>query len=173
MAQCRMSRLLAIAFVLAGVGACATMTPPATNSGPAQSSNGVQMAVVRQLCAESQPFGALSDWIDETVELQVRNGSPEPVNVHPDRFRLVSSLGGSYRADPGRATEPLTIGKGETQILDLTFAGRGGYDGLDCTQAMRLDPRGAIAVRQSPVALPAVSFVPVAATASPARVAVH
>jgi hypothetical protein len=173
MAQYRMSRLLAIASVLVGIGACATMRAPASNSGPARSSNGVQIAVVRQLCAESQPFGALSDWIDETVELQVRNGSPDPVNIHPDRFRLLGALGGAYRADPGSGMDPLTIAKGETQLLNLTFGGRGGYDGLDCTQAMRLDPGAAITSRESAVALQAVSFVPVAASAPPARLAVH
>ena len=58
-------RLATIAVLLAGTGACATMKPPAMNNGPALSSNGVQVAVLRQMCGESS-VTALDVWIDET-----------------------------------------------------------------------------------------------------------
>jgi hypothetical protein len=154
MKNARVNGIATIALLLVGSG-CATMTPPATNSGPALSSNGVQVAVVRQLCAPTQ-FGSLSQWVDETVELQVRNGSPDAVIVHRDKIHLLGPDGGAYSSGAG-AGDLLTVAKGETQTFELTFTSHGG---LLCTQAMRLDATGAMTARESPVVLGPVAFVP-------------
>jgi hypothetical protein len=153
-----MHQLAVLMFILAGVGACATMKPPATNSGPALSATGVEVAVLRQLCAETQ-FGTMSNWIDETVELQVRNESPEPVIVRRDRFRLIAPDGGAFSSGAA-SPDPLTLAKGAAQTFELTFSSRGA---LACTKAMRLDAGAAITARESPIALRPVSFVPLAA----------
>ena len=77
------------------------MKPPAMNNGPVLSSNGVQVAVLRQVCAETM-FNAFETFINETVELQVRNGSPNPVRIHRDRIRLLGPIGSCTRPAPAR-----------------------------------------------------------------------
>jgi hypothetical protein len=158
MRQLRVVRVMAIGFLLAGVGACATMRPPATSSGPAMSSNGVQIAVVRQICAESQPVGPmLGNWVDETVEVQVRNGSPQPVAIHLDRFRLLGPDGGVLASGADPSIEPLAVARGETRTVEVRFSSRGG---LECTRPMRLDAGAGITSGEAPVVLGLVSFVP-------------
>ena len=63
------------------------MKPPAVNSGPVPSKDGVQITVLRQACSQTEPVDEVpTGSVDETVEIRVRNGSPEPLLVHPDRF---------------------------------------------------------------------------------------
>ena len=148
---------MTIAVFLVGTGACATMKPPAMNNGPALSSNGVQVAVLRQLCAETS-FNAFETFVDETVELQVRNGSPNPVRIHRDKLRLLGPNGGVFTTGAG-PTDFLTVGNGETQTFEVSFTARGE---LDCNKAMQLDPGAGITSQEAPVALRPVSFVPLA-----------
>ncbi len=150
-------RIATIAVLLAGTAACATMKPPAMNNGPALSPNGVQVAVLRQMCGESS-ITALDVWIDETVELQVRNGSPGPVSIHRDRLRLLGPNGGVFTTGAS-PTDLLTVPNGGTQTFEVTFTAHGG---LDCGRPMQLDPSTAITSQESAVALPPVSFVPLA-----------
>jgi hypothetical protein len=157
MLQPRITPTLTIACVLVGTGACVTMKPPATNSGPALSANGVQIAVLRQACSQMQAIEDVpSDSGDETVEIQVRNGSPEPVSVHRDRFRLLGPDGSALATVTSSPADPLEVAKGETQTFELQFA----THGLECTKEMRLDPDAGITLGESPVALRPVSFVP-------------
>jgi hypothetical protein len=156
MSQPRMP-FMAIAVFLVGTGACVTMKPPAVNNGPAWSSNGVQVAVLRQVCAETMR-NEFETFIDETVELQVRNGSPNPVRIHRDRIRLLGPYGGVYTTGAS-ATDFLTVGSGETQTFEVTFTA---HAELDCNKAMQLDPGAGITSQDAPVALRPVSFVPLA-----------
>lgn len=157
MSQPRIERVMTIAAFLVGTGACATMKPPVINNGPAQSSSGIQVAVLRQLCAETS-VDLYDRLINETVELQVRNGSPEPVHVHRDKLRLLGPNGGVFTSDASPA-DLLTVAKGEEQTFEVTFTAHGG---LDCSRAMQLDPTAAVTSQESPVALRMVSFVPLA-----------
>jgi len=147
-----------VASLVIGAGACATLTPPMTSSGPAASPNGIQIAVLRQLCAVSQPFDAYTNWLDETVELEVQNGSSEPLNIHRDRFHLIGPDGSAVASRA--SADPLVLEKGAKQTVELTFSTRMGNGGLDCRKPMRLDSRAAITAREAPVAFREVSFVP-------------
>ena len=100
-------------------------------------------------------MGTIEHWLEETVQLQVRNGSGGSVSVQPDQFRLLAPDGTAF-AGRNSSTDPVAVAKGETQTIELTFATRG----LDCSQAMRLDPAAAITAGNSPVVLGSVSFVP-------------
>jgi hypothetical protein len=145
-------------LLLLSAGACgATMKPPATNSGPALSSTGVQVTVVRQSCTPLQPFGPLWEWVEQAVEIQVRNGSLEPVHVYSDRFRLTGSDGSIFGTSQATSPSPLVVGKGETQTLEVTFAARAG---LECSKPMWLDPSAGITSRDSSVVLAPIHFVP-------------
>jgi hypothetical protein len=147
-----------IASLVIGAGACATLKPPTTTSGPASSPTGVQIAVVRQLCAESQPFDAYTNWIDETVELEVQNGSSESLSIHRDKFHLIGPDGSAVAS--AASTDPLVLEKGAKRTFEVTFSSRAGIAGLGCRKPMRLDSRAAITAREAPVAFREVSFVP-------------
>ena len=134
------------------------MKPPVVNSGPVQSSNGVQVAVLRQACSQTEPVDeAPTGAVDETLEIQVRNGSPEPLTVHPDRFLLSGAGGGAPAAATASSEDARAVATGETQTFELQFSARAG---LECTKEMRLDPNAAITLRDAPVALQPVPFRP-------------
>jgi hypothetical protein len=159
MLQHRVRRIAPIAGLLVGVGACATtLKPPAVNS-PASSRDGVEVAVLRQACSQTEAVDEVpTGSVDETVEIQVRNGSPEPVTVHPDRFRLFGTGAGAPAAAMSRSADtPVTVAQGGTQTIELQFTAQGG---LECTREMRLDPNAGITLRDSPVAVQPVPFRP-------------
>ncbi len=133
------------------------MKPPAMNSGPALSSSGVQVAVLRQRCAESS-VNAFETWIDETVELQVRNGSSGPVGIHRNKLRLLGPNGEVFTTG-APPTDLVTVANGGTETFEVSFTAHGG---LDCGRPMQLDPSAAITSQESAVALRPVSFVPLA-----------
>ena len=100
-------------------------------------------------------MGTMEQWLDETVQLQVRNGSAEPVSIHRDQFRLLAPDGSTF-SGRNSSTDPVEVAKGETRTIELTFSARG----FICSQAMRLDPGAAITTGKSRVVLGSVSFVP-------------
>jgi len=157
-----MSSSRAVLSVLAPsflVAACATtMKPPAQSAGPALSDKGVQVAVLRQGCAQTQEAD-MADWdlVDETVEIEVRNASAEPAVVQPDHFRLLAPDGSALTTTTWRAADPLTVAGGQARSFELRFMTRGG---LECTKEMRLDPDAGITLRDAAVAFHPVSFVP-------------
>jgi hypothetical protein len=149
----------AIAAFLIGAGACATtMKPPAVNSGPALSRDGIQVAVLRQACSQAAPVDEVpTASVDETIEIQIRNGAPEPIVVHPDRFRLIGPAGDAPAAVSSPAGDTLTVAQGGQQTFELQFTAS---SGLACTQEMRLDASPGITLRDSPVAVQPVPFRP-------------
>ena len=148
-----------MAAVLIGVGACATMKPPAVNSGPVLSKDGVGVALLRQSCSQTEPVDEVPvGSLDEAVEIEVRNGSPQPLTVHPDRFRLVAPGDGAPVTATSRSAEPLTVATGDTKTLQLQFTAQG--RGLECSKEMQLDATAAITLGDSPVALQPVPFRP-------------
>ena len=140
------------------VACAAPMRPPVSNAGPARSQTGVQVAVVRQGCSqteEAEDYGW--DLIEENVEIEVRNGAPESATVHRDRFRLLAPDGTELRTVTWRAADPLVVASGQTQAFELRFMTRGG---LACTKELRIDPDAGITLSAAPVALQPVAFVP-------------
>jgi hypothetical protein len=157
MQRCRIRHVSWIGGLL--LGACATtMKPPASNSGPVLSNDGVQVAVLRQACLQTQPVDEVpTGSVDETVEIQVRNGSPAPLTVRPDRFRLLGSDAVSPATTTSGSGDALTVVQGGAETFALQFSAR---NGLDCAKEMRLDPTAAITSHDSPVALAPVPFRP-------------
>jgi hypothetical protein len=155
------SSLIARALLVAPLlsAACAApMRPPVQNGGPALSAKGIEVAVLRQGCAQAdEPDAYGFDLIEEQVEIQVRNGAPDPATVHRDRFRLLAPDGSALATTTWRSADPLTVAGGQTEIFDLRFMTRGG---LACTEEMRLDPASGVTLHESPVALRPLPFVP-------------
>jgi len=147
-----------LAPLLLAVGACATLAPPAQSTGPARSDKGIQLAVVRQGCSQTQePDQYGWDLVEENVEIEVRNASPEPATVHREQFRLLGPDGSALRTLTWRAADPLMVAGGQVQTFELRYMTHGG---LACTGEMRLDPGSGITLRESAVALRPVSFIP-------------
>ena len=128
------------------------------NSGPSNSPEGVQVAVVRQACAQTQePDYYANDLIEATLEVQVRNPTQDPITVHRDAFRLVTPEGIVLRTVTWGAIDPLTVNHGETGTFELRFMTRGG---LECAREMKLEPDSGVTLRDRPVHIGGVSFVP-------------
>jgi hypothetical protein len=154
----RLPILVAVFLSLPSLGACAPLAPPAASGAPALSERGIQLAVSRQSCAEtSEPDDYGWDLVEETVEVQVRNGSSDAATIQRDRFRLLTPDGGALAALTWRAADPLTVPGGASQTFQLRFMTRGG---LECSREMRLDADSAIQVRAFPVAFQPVAFTP-------------
>ena len=159
MLQSSVCRVASIACLVLGSGACATtMKPPVVNSGPVSSGNGVQVAAVRQACQQTEPVDEVpTGTVDETVEIQVRNGSPEPLTVYPERFRLIGAAGGAPATANAPSGDARTVATGDTQMFQLEFNAR---NGLECTKEMQLDPSAAITLRDTPLSIQPVPFRP-------------
>ncbi|HXU06069.1 MAG TPA: hypothetical protein VN903_34180 [Polyangia bacterium] len=139
-------------------GGCVAMKPPARNAGPALSDKNIQVAVVRQSCSQTQePDEYGWDLVDEAIEIDVRNGSTEPITVHRDRFRLLTPDGYALRTITWRSADPLLVAGGASQTFELRFMTRGS---LECGKEMRLDPDAGVTLREAPVAFQPVAFVP-------------
>ena len=146
------------AVVLLLAPACASLRPPAQNNGPAVSAEGVQIAVARQACAQTQePDYYADDLVETTLEIQVRNATPDPLTVHRDAFRLMTPDGVALRTVTWRAMDPLTVKGGETGTFELRFMTRGS---LECGREMRLDADAGVRVNGRPVEVGIISFQP-------------
>ncbi len=114
--------------------------------------------MVSQTCAQTQEpdwYGA--DLVETSVAIAVRNAAPTPVTIHRDKFRLLAPDGSALRTLTWGAADPLTVAGGGSQTFELRFMTRGG---LACTQEMRLDPDGGVALGASSVAFQPVRFTP-------------
>jgi hypothetical protein len=153
-----------------GVGALALacgLQPPLQNSGAA-AKDGIQVAVLRQSCSQTveteQPG---NDLVEATVEVEVRNTTPEPIALHRDGFRLGAPDGSAIPTSTWFANKALTVDAGQAQTFELRFMSRGG---LDCAKEMALESPSAITRRTEPVRLASVKFVPAHALSGYGRV---
>lgn len=139
-------------------GGCAALKPPARNGGPTLSAQGIQIAVRAQSCSQVQePDEYGWDLVEETVEIDVRNGSSELATVHRDRFRLLTPDGFALRTITWRSADPLHVPGGSNENFQLRFMTHGS---LECGKEMRLDPDSGITLRERPVAFEPVVFTP-------------
>jgi hypothetical protein len=153
------SGLTLLAAMTLTPGCALPLAPPAKSSGPAVSREGVQVAVVGQLCTQSTDYedDIDSDHANVDVKVEIRNTTTDPVTIDKDRFRLV--------ARDNSALDPLTFGRdrpfevkgGETRSFELRFQP---YGTNQCLHGMQLKANSGIVIRDKVVPLSAVSFVP-------------
>lgn len=154
----RRSSLFAALLALAPAPACLSLRPPAESSGPALAREGTQVAVTRQRCSETvEPEQPGNDLVEEVVEVQVRNAASTPLTVHRDAFRLVTPEGYALATSTLGAADPLTLAAGETRAFELRFMTRGS---LACAREMRLLAGRALVLRDGPVEVGPVRFIP-------------
>jgi len=146
-------------LVLTIAPACA-LTPPAQTSGQVQSHDGVALTIVGQACSRTTDASAEQpSWylVEQRLAVEVQNGSPDPVTIHRDRFRLALQDGSALQPVTWGAADPVTVEGGEKHVFKLRFMAN---SEVTCQSAMRLDAGGAITQRQQAVALTGISFVP-------------
>src|SRR5437016_2632656 len=88
-----LSLIHALMVIAVGTG-CAAMVAPARSSGIALSEEGIQLAVVGQVCKQSRSTSAsTAPLLDATLAIEVGNPTPGLVSVYPDRLILVAPGG--------------------------------------------------------------------------------
>jgi hypothetical protein len=157
---CRCHAVLALASVLALAPACALTLPPAArNSGPAVSREGVQLAVVGQLCTESSDVedDLDSDHAGITLTVEVRNTTNEPAMVYRDRFLLFAPDNGSLSPLAIRRHRPQLVGAGQARSFELRFEP---YGWNQCFHQLRLRANSGVILGNKVVHPGPVTFVP-------------
>jgi hypothetical protein len=150
--------IVAATLVLAALGPGCALVPPFRSSEPSVSDEGVQLAVTRQRCDQTQePDEYGWDLVEATLEVQIRNATGGKLTVHRDAFRLLGPDGTALRTLTWRAADPMTIDRGATGTFEIRFMTRGG---LDCAGEMALDVDAGLALPEGPVKLGSVKFVP-------------
>jgi hypothetical protein len=148
--------VVAVTLAIAGAS-CATLQPPGRTSG-GQSREGVAIAIARQHCSQTfEPSWTGRDLTEEILEIEIRNAASVPLMVRGDAFRLVTPGGAALRSLTWRASDPLPVAAGDTQILRLRFMGRAG---LACEREMRLDADGGLRLAGRAISIGPVAFVP-------------
>ena len=151
---------LPLAALLALAPACAlTLQPAARNSGPAVSREGVQVAVVGQLCTESSDVedDLDSDHAGIILTVEVRNTTAEPVTVDRDRFLLLAPDNRSLSPLRIGRYRPQSIGAGEVRSFELRFEP---YGWNQCFHQMQLRANSGVILGDKVVHPGPVSFVP-------------
>jgi hypothetical protein len=148
----------AATFGFAALAPACGLRPPIKNSGAARTSDGIEVAILRQSCSrtvETDEPG--NDLVETTVEVEVRNPTSAPIVVHRDGFRLGAFDGSAIRTSTWFATGGISVDPGQSRTFELRFMSRGG---LSCSKEMALESPTAITRGTELVTVGAVSFVP-------------
>ena len=153
------SELTLLAAMTLTPGCTLPMTPPAQSSGPAISREGVQVAVVGQLCTQSNDYGddIDSDHANIEVKVEVRNATTEPAIVDRNNFRLVAPDNGALDPLTFGRDRPLEVKGGQTRSFELRFQP---YGTNQCLHQMQLNATSGVILRDKVVRLSGVSFIP-------------
>jgi hypothetical protein len=138
--------------------ACASMRPAAQNGGPALSREGVQLAILKQSCTQTQePEQPDNDLAEATVEVEVRNPTPDALTISRTAFRLLTPDGFALKTRAWGSADLLVLKGGETRAFEMRFMSRGS---LACGRELKLDPGAGVSLGGKSVKMNAVSFVP-------------
>jgi hypothetical protein len=144
--------------------ACASMRPPARNSGPTLSREGVRLAVLKQSCTQTQePDLPGDDLAEAIVEVEVSNAGPDTVTISRTAFRLLTPDGVALKTRTWGSADPLVLKGGGTRAFEMRFMSRGS---LECGRELQLDPGTGICLGGKSLKMKAVTFVPSMRTSS-------
>jgi hypothetical protein len=133
------------------------LRPPIQNSGAVTTPDGIQVAVLGQSCSQTvdtdQPG---NDLVEMTVQIEVRNRTPQTLGVHRDGFRLTGADGRSIPTSTWFASKPMSLAPRQVQTFELRFMSRGG---LSCSKEMTLESLSSIVRGTEPAKIGAIRFV--------------
>jgi hypothetical protein len=121
----------------------------------------VQFAIIGASCyvnrsAEQWPTTVGDDELNVGLRLQVKNEASQVAALSPDRFRLSEKIGGERTTIQPIESQSLALQPGETKVLSLGFAQRGG---LDCHHEMALEAQGAVGIGNNQVDFEPIRFL--------------
>lgn len=149
-------RLLA---VLTLVPACAmTWLPPARTTGPSVSREGVQVAVLAQVCAQADnPEDSLDeDHADLQVRVEVHNAAADQVTAYPERFRLVAPGEEVLKPVTWSGDDSVPLQPNETRSFRLRFLP---FGWRQCHLEMRLESSDGVTLGGKALRIGVITFV--------------
>jgi hypothetical protein len=133
------------------------LRPPIRNSGAVTTPDGVQVAVLGQSCSQTVETDLPgNDLVEMTVQIEVRNRTPEALGVHRDGFRLTGADGRSIPTSTWFASKPMSLPSQQVQTFELRFMSHGG---LSCSKEMTLESPSAILRGTEVAKIGAIRFV--------------
>lgn len=156
----RPMKAVVLVALFGAAGSCG-YAMPYQSSGPSMSKQRVQFAILGESCyvnrsAEQWPTTVDDDELNLGLRLQVKNEATQVVALSPDRFRLSEKIGGERLTMQPRESQSVGLQPGETKVLSLDFAQRGG---LDCHHEMALEAQGAVAIGNAQVEFEPIRFL--------------
>lgn len=132
-------------------------TPPQFTSGPTLAASGVSVALVSQACDQNKdPDFWGNDLVELSVDLSLRNPTPQPVTIYRDRIRVLAPDGIAARTVTWKASEPIQLASAESVTIPLRFMNRGS---LTCDGPLAMDLDTSIVANDKPLRLPPIRFV--------------
>jgi hypothetical protein len=135
---------------------CAGTAPFFRTDGPIQA-EGVTVTLTGQRCDFDNPTdpesGSLGGFLDLGIDIQVTNGSQQPVTFDPTAVRLTL---GDDTESPSEAGPARTLAPGATEIVKVRFERKGAWS---CEKPMTLALNRVVQIGARPVELKRVSFV--------------
>jgi hypothetical protein len=132
-------------------------TLPARTSGPAQSQEGVQVALVSQYCSQDQGPEWMNGGSTELIlNLRVSNRATSPVFIHRDRIHLVTQDAWTPKDESWHSAKAIPLDSGKETVASLDFLAPGE---AVCEEELRLDLNGAVTVGDRPLPIEPIHFV--------------
>ena len=153
----RVSNLAVVTFGLTMVASACGLQPPIRNSGDVTTADGVQVAVLGQRCSQTvDNYLPGSDLVEMTVQIEVRNNTPDTLGIYRNGFRLTGTDGRSIPTSTWFSNRPMALGPQQTQTFDLRFMSHGG---LSCSKEMTLESPSAIVRGTTTTTIGSIRFV--------------
>jgi hypothetical protein len=150
-----MTQLTIAGTVLLASG-CA-FTSPARNSGPVQSKEGVQVALVNLYCSQDEGPEWMNYADDEVVlHLKISNKNSSPVLFHRDRVHLVTRGAWTPKNQSWHSDQPIAVDSGKEAVTTVDFLSP---DSEACGEELRLDLNDAVTAGDKPLPLEPIHFV--------------
>jgi hypothetical protein len=119
--------------------------------------DGVQVAVLGQSCSQTVETDLPgNDLVEMTVQIEVRNGTPQALGLHRDGFRLTGADGRTIPTSTWFASKPISIAPRQAETFELRFMSHGG---LSCSKEMTLESPSAILRGTEIAKIGAIRFV--------------
>jgi hypothetical protein len=151
-----MKRVL-VAILAAGVAPACAFNQPFHGDAPSTSREGIAMEVVGERCEEGHEPDMSDQLAEVTVLVRVHNPTHDLATIHRTDFRLIGDERFAVKTSTWGASDALDVQPGSDQTFDLRFTARGAFE---CAKEIRLDPGAGVVMRNQPVKLQPVAFVP-------------
>jgi hypothetical protein len=150
-----MTKFTIVGTVLFASGCAFTL--PARNSGPVESKEGVQVALVNLYCSQDEGPEWMNYADDQVIlHLKISNRTSSPVLFHRDRVHLITRDSWTPKDQSWHSDRPIAVDSGKEAVTSVDFLSP---DPEACDEDLRLDLDDAVTVGDEPVPLEPIRFV--------------